>query len=201
MPEPAPQRIRGGLAHRHATLLGPLAPHGRDAHAQVEGIHVETAQFRDTHTAAVEHLEHCVVSESLPHGLVVCCRCVEQRVQFRGVEDSRQPSLPGRCTQAPGWVRLDETAPARPPEVATETRCMPCDRPLGEPSRGEVRKITAQDEAVDGLRALDIHSPRPFGEVCDVPAVGRDRVHGRRGERLHELVDVPGHGGHRTEVC
>ena len=199
-PDPLTQSVDRGLGQRDDALLAALAPHhrppalrgrcrrrtARTAHRRARrcrrGARGPRRRGRD---ASGSSPARAVGSSSR----TVSSSCRSTR--------GRRPSPRGALRLVDGSAGTSPPA-RRPPEVATERRHLPGDRPLGVSAGGQVRDVAAQQEPIDVLGSVRAAALGPLGEAGEIAPVGLDGAGGHRAERPEELGVVPRPSSHRT---
>ncbi len=126
-PEPARDRLDGRLAHGDLALLRSLSPHRDRARSAVEVGRREATQLGDAQPAAVQQLEHGVVTQA--DGVVVafdhCRGFVEEHPELVAPEHSGQARLALRRVEAGRGVDGETAGAHQPREVTAQRRGAP----------------------------------------------------------------------------
>ena len=111
--QPTGEGVDRRLSHRHAALLRALAPYRQVPRLDVHPIEVEPTQLAHAETAAIEQLEDRVVPQAPRRRLRVEGNAVglQQIVELRWGERTREASFAGRRGEAASGVRLDLAGP------------------------------------------------------------------------------------------
>jgi hypothetical protein len=196
-PEPARDRLDRRLAHRDLALFRSLSPHGDRARSAVEVGRRQATQLGDAEPAAVQQLEHGVVTQT-DRVIVSFDRWrgfVEEHLQLVAPEHAGQARLALRCMETGRGVDREAARAHEPREVTAQRRSAPSDCARRIAARRQVGEVTAQCRALDARGTVEPGAFGPLDERPEVAGIGLTRRGSDGGERLLERLELPRHEG------